>query len=203
MTEITRVPLQPIAKGSLAKVWLGVAAAALAAAGLAWATVPAGVHVETVKAGSGPSPTTADVVLVKMKGTLDNGKVFQPEGQGALDMQRVIPGFSKALTQMQKGGSYKVEIPASLGYGAQDQRNPETGEVEIPGGSRLNFDIQLIDFKSRAEIEQQQAMMQQLQQMQQQQGGQRGGVVPVPQGAQIPQEGGPPVPPEGAMPAAQ
>ena len=41
MTEITRVPLQPIAKGALTKLWLGVVAAALAAAGVAWAALPA------------------------------------------------------------------------------------------------------------------------------------------------------------------
>ena len=34
MTEITRVPLAPIAKGALTKLWLGVAAAALAAGGI-------------------------------------------------------------------------------------------------------------------------------------------------------------------------
>ena len=33
MTEITRVPLQPIAKGALGKLWIGVAAVALAAGG--------------------------------------------------------------------------------------------------------------------------------------------------------------------------
>ncbi|MFM5886230.1 MAG: FKBP-type peptidyl-prolyl cis-trans isomerase [Novosphingobium sp.] len=174
MTEITRVPLQPIAKGALGKLWLGVAAAALAAGGLAWATLPVGVKVQVVKAGTGPSPTAADLVLVKMKGTLDDGKVFQPEGQGALDMQGVIPGFAKALAQMQKGGSYKVVIPAALGYGDKDQRNSETGKVEIPANSDLNFDIELIDFKSRAEVEQQQAMIQQLQQQMQQGGGKAG-----------------------------
>ncbi|PIW56167.1 MAG: peptidylprolyl isomerase, partial [Sphingomonadales bacterium CG12_big_fil_rev_8_21_14_0_65_65_10] len=34
MTEVTRVPLQPIAKGSLLKLWIGIAIAVLAAAGL-------------------------------------------------------------------------------------------------------------------------------------------------------------------------
>ena len=43
MTEITRVALQPIAKGALTKVWLGVAAIALAAGGIAWAAMPARV----------------------------------------------------------------------------------------------------------------------------------------------------------------
>ena len=76
MTEITRVPLQPIAKGALGKLWLGVAAAALAAGGLAWATLPKGVDVEVIKAGTGPSPTVADVVQINYKGMLENGKVF-------------------------------------------------------------------------------------------------------------------------------
>ncbi len=62
MTEITRVPLPSIAKGALGKLWLGVAAAALAAGGLAWAGLPASVSIDVVKAGTGPSPTVEDVV---------------------------------------------------------------------------------------------------------------------------------------------
>jgi FKBP-type peptidyl-prolyl cis-trans isomerase FkpA len=84
----------------------------------------------------------------------------------------VIPGFTQALEKMQKGGKYKVEIPAELAYGAQEQRNPQTGKVEIPANSDLVFEIELLDFKSRAEVEAQMRMMQQLQaQMQAQQGG--------------------------------
>ena len=61
MTEITRVPLQPIKKGSLTKLWLGVAVAVLLGAGLAWAAIPKGLDVETVTAGTcllytSPSP---------------------------------------------------------------------------------------------------------------------------------------------------
>ena len=37
MTEIHRVPLLPIAKGSLTKLWLGVLIALLIGAGIAWA----------------------------------------------------------------------------------------------------------------------------------------------------------------------
>src|SRR3546814_10576700 len=61
MTEITRVPLQPIAKGSLTKIWLGVAAIALAAGGIAYAAMPPAVHVETLSAGSGDSPTMDEI----------------------------------------------------------------------------------------------------------------------------------------------
>lgn len=172
MTEITRVPLQPIAKGALGKLWLGVAAAALAAGGLAWATLPKGVDIETIKAGTGPSPTVADVVQINYKGSLENGKVFDQAERAVFPVEGVIPGFTQALEKMQKGGKYKVEIPAELAYGAQEQRNPQTGKVEIPANSDLVFEIELLDFKSRAEVEAQMRMMQQLQaQMQAQQGG--------------------------------
>ena len=188
MTEITRVPLQPIAKGSLTKMWLGVAAAVVAAGGIAWAALPPQVRIQTLVAGEGPSPTISDVAMVKIKGTLRNGTVFQPEAQGPLEVSGVIPGFTKALLQMQKGGKYHVEIPAALGYG--DKPQGEAGE--IPANSDLFFDIELIEFKSRAEIEQQQAMMRQIQQMQQQQ--QHGGRGAPPPGAEGPRM------PEGAMP---
>lgn len=171
MTEITRVPLQPIAKGALGKLWLGVAAAALAAGGLAWATLPKGVDIDVIKAGTGPSPTTADVVQINYKGMLENGKVFDQAERAVFPVEGVIPGFTQALEKMQKGGKYKVEIPSELAYGPQEQRNPQTGTVEIPANSDLVFEIELLDFKSRAEVEAQMRMMQQLQQQMQAQGG--------------------------------
>lgn len=165
MTEITRVPLQPIARGSLTKIWLGVAVIALAAGGVAYAALPATVQVETLTAGSGESPTVEDVVLINYKGTLPSGKVFDEAQQVPMALGEVVPGFSKALVKMQRGGKYRVEIPSELAYG-------DKAAGEIPPNTDLTFEIELLDFKSRAEIEQQQRIMQQLQQMQMQsQGG--------------------------------
>jgi FKBP-type peptidyl-prolyl cis-trans isomerase FkpA len=76
---------------------------------------------------------------------------------------------------MQRGGKYRLWIPADLGYGPEDQRNPQTGEVAIPGGSELTFDVELLEFKSRAEIEAMQKQMQEMQQQQGDAGGQAGG----------------------------
>ncbi len=171
MTEITRVPLQPIAKGALGKLWFGVLAALLVAGGIAWASVPAGVKVETIKAGEGLSPTRDDVALINYKGTLTDGKVFDEGKQVPLPVDGVIPGFTQALEQMQRGGKYRVSIPSELGYGGE-----QAGE--IPPNSDLIFEIELLDFRSKAEIEQQQRIMQQLQQMQQQQGGAPGAMPP-------------------------
>ena len=76
MTEITRVPLRPIKKGSLTKLWLGVIVAILLGAGLAWAAVPKGVEVETLTEGVGPSPQIGDVVFANYVGTLPDGTEF-------------------------------------------------------------------------------------------------------------------------------
>lgn len=176
----TTVPIQPIEKGSLTKLWVGVGAAILIAGGAAWwgtagaagsdcganafapakdgATAPettvSGLKIQTVKPGNGPKPTDSDVVLVNYRGTLTNGTEFDANQRAPFPVEGLVPGFTEALKLMQRGGSYKICIPAALGYGAQ-------GNERIPANSTLLFDIELIDFKSMAEI---QAMQQQMQQ---------------------------------------
>jgi FKBP-type peptidyl-prolyl cis-trans isomerase FkpA len=175
----TAVPLRPIAKGSLARLWIGVAALALAAGGLAWAgqqgitaspstfmaqngdadgviTTASGLQYKVLAEGTGPSPTTADVALVGYKGTLLDGTVFDENPQAPMPIDGVVPGFSEGLQKMKKGGKYRLWIPPQLGYGDQ-------AAGPIPAGSILIFDVELHDFKSRAEIMQMQQMMQQQQ----------------------------------------
>ncbi len=181
MTEITRVPLAPVGEGSVAKLWLGVVLAVALGGGVALATRQKGLDVETVKAGAGASPTTSDYVLVNYVGHLVSGREFDRGDHVPIPVQGVIPGFSKALQMMQKGGKYHVFIPARLAYGAQEQRNQTTGEVTIPANSDLVFDIDLIDYKSAADVMRQRMMMQQLQQqMQGAQGAAPGGAAPAP-----------------------
>ncbi len=198
MTEITRVPLQPIAKGSLTKLWLGVIAAVLLGAGIAWASMPEGVEVETLTEGAGPSPTASDVVFLKYTGKLADGTVFDqskelpfptggilPEGM-PMQVSGVVPGFAEGLQRMQKGGKYRLTIPADKAYGA----TPPPG-APIPPNADLVFDVELVDFMSEADA---QRRFQVLQQMMQQQGS--------PQGpAQGPAQGPPQKPAQG--PGAQ
>ena len=194
MTEVTRVPLQPIAKGALSKLWIGIALLVLVGAGIAWAALPSSVDVETLQAGEGDRPTADDVVLVNYKGMLADGTVFDEGQQTPMPVGDLIPGFTKGLLEMQRGGKYRLTIPSDLAYG------PE-GAGPIPPDSDLTFEVELLDFRSRAEIEQQQRMMQQLQQMQQQ-GGAPGG--PQHSGGPPPQVPGTPVPPPvpGGQPVA-
>lgn len=180
MTEITRVPLQPVASGVLTKLWLGVLFVALCAAGLVWASLPKGVDVTVLKAGAGREPTKDDYIFIKYVGKLDSGKEFQrspdksvfpipgvlPDGV-PLALEGTIPGFAEGLAHVQQGGKYRLHIPAAKAYGAEEKRNPETGVVEIPANSNLTFDIEVVAIMPRAEAEQRasqaQAMMQQMQ----------------------------------------
>jgi len=115
MSEITRVPLQPVREGfacqDLARRYRGTADRGTAA----WAVRYQGLVVETVKAGTGPSPALTDVVLVNYAGHLQSGKEFDKGEKVAMPVEGVIPGFSQGLQKMQRGGKYKLIIPRCHG----------------------------------------------------------------------------------------
>ena len=181
--SVTAVPLRPIAKGSVAKLWIGLLLLALIAGAFAWwgtaaqqwTTTPSGLKFQVVKEGTGPTPTDTDVAIVEYVGRLADGTIFDsnvgkqpaplPLKPGAL-----IPGFTEGLHHVRKDGVYRLRIPAKLGYG--DQAKPG-----IPPNSRLDFDLHVIGILPE-EVVRQVLMQQQLQQMQGQQGqgqGQGGG----------------------------
>lgn len=198
MAEVTRVPIQPVAKGSLTKLWLGVAAAILLGAGLAWAAMPKGLSIDTLTAGTGPTAQVGDVAFIKYKGKLaSNGEQFDESQDIPLPVQGLfpegtpfpieegasIPGFFAALQQMQKGGKYEVYIPADQAYGAE----PPEG-APIPPNADLIFEVEMVDIMSRETFDRN---LQMLQQMMQQGGGAAGGAQGGPQG-------GAPAGPEGS-----
>lgn len=182
--SVTAVPIQPIKKGSLTKYWAAIALVLAAGGGLAYwgtanvrseygdvVTTASGLRYKVIQTGEGKSPTDDDVVLVSYKGMLKDGTIFDQNPQAGFPVTGVVPGFSEGLKIMQRGGKYRLWIPSDLGYGPEDQKNPQTGQVAIPGGSELIFDVELLEFKSRAEVE---AMQRQMQEMQKQQGGAAG-----------------------------
>ena len=204
----TAVPIPPTPRSSLVKFWVGMGLIVAAALGLAWwgtagvrmkyqaadvflaeaagedgvKASKSGLLFKVVRPGEGPSPTDDDVTLIKYKGTLRDGTVFDQQEQAPMPVAGVVPGFSEALKKMQVGGKYKMWIPPEIGYGMEDQKDPQTGQVRLPGGSVLIFEVDLLDFKSRTEIEAAQ------QELQKEQGGAGGGGAPQGGQQQLPPE---------------
>ena len=171
MSTITAVPIAPVKRAYVLWLWLGLAFALVAGVALAQVgatgiqTTASGLRYKVLKPGTGPHPTDSDVALVRYEGKLMNGTVFDKADQPTpLPVARMIPGFTEGLKLMSKGAKYRFWIKPELAYGAED-RGP------IPANSTLQFDVELIEFMSEAQIRA-------MQQMMQQQGGLPGGAMP-------------------------
>ena len=143
----TAVPLRPVRRGTLIKLWAGIALTAVAAGALAWTgtastiaangtvdqylawnarqsgvvTTASGLQYRVIEAGEGETPTDADVVLVNYKGALRDGKVFDQAERAPFPVDQVVPGFSEGMKLMPKGAKYRFWIPPQLGYGDAPQ----------------------------------------------------------------------------------
>ena len=174
----TAVPLPPIRKGSMIKLWTGVGLLIALAAGIAWAGTeklvsaarpPAellgsnarkgGVHqpasglqYEVLPQGDGAKPTADDMVLVHYDGKLADGTVFDSSyarGQPVpFPVTGVIPGITEGLQLMQKGSKFRFWIPPELGYGPEG-----AGDGVIPPNALLVFDVELLEIAPRAAVE--------------------------------------------------
>ncbi len=92
-------------------------------------------------------PGDADVVLINYLGYLAaDGAVFDQAQRTPMPVSGVIAGFGEGIKLAAKGAVMRLCIPAAIGYGAQ-------ASGPIPANSDLVFQVELIDFKSMAEIE--------------------------------------------------
>jgi FKBP-type peptidyl-prolyl cis-trans isomerase FkpA len=108
---------------------------------------PSGLGSTTLRAGAGARPAAGDVVLVNYIGYLAaTGAVFDQGMRSPLPVDGVIPGFSQGLQTMARAGVSRFCIPAALGYGAQ-------ASGPIPANADLVFQVELLDFKTAAEVE--------------------------------------------------
>jgi hypothetical protein len=184
--SVTAVPIPPTSRRVLGMLWAGLVVVIAAAIVLAWCgtsaavaqtgtndqflawnagqpgvqTTASGLQYKVLKDGEGAHPTDADVALIKYKGTLRDGTVFDENERAPFPVAQVVPGFSEGLKLMQKGGKYRLWIKPELGYGDRD-----TGGA-IPPNSVLVFDVDLLEFIPMAVLQQMQ--------MQQMMGGQGG-----------------------------
>lgn len=101
---------------------------------------PSGLLYEVITEGEGPHPTDSDNVKVTYTGKLSDGTVFdQTERPVQFPVSNLVPGFTEGLKLMKPGGTYRLFIPATLGYG-----DLGAGGV-IPPGAALDFTVTLLE----------------------------------------------------------
>ena len=168
MSEVTAVPLRPIAKGSLLKLWIGVAAVIAFGIALAYCStasqvvmamspaefmthnakssgvvqLPSGLQYQVLKEAAGPKPGPSDMVLVHYDGKLLSGKTFdstKTDGKPRpMGVGGMIPGWTEGLQLMNQGSTYSFWMPPSLAYGENG-----AGGV-IPPNAVITFDVELL-----------------------------------------------------------
>ena len=116
-------------------------------------TTESGLQYQTLREGTGASPTADDLVLVHYEGKLADGSVFDSSyrtGQpAAFRVGEVVKGFGEGLQRMKTGGKARFVIPPALGYGAKD-----VGGV-IPANSVLIFEVELLAIAPPGAVQQQ------------------------------------------------
>jgi FKBP-type peptidyl-prolyl cis-trans isomerase len=103
---------------------------------------PDGLQYRILQNGFGSRPRPQDYVTVYYTGSLINGHVFdgtEPGMPARFKVNKLISGWSEALSLMRVGDRWEVVIPAALGYGERG-----TPEGTIPPSQTLVFEVELL-----------------------------------------------------------
>jgi FKBP-type peptidyl-prolyl cis-trans isomerase len=106
------------------------------------ATTEGGVEYETIREGSGPELESGKKGIVKYKGQLKDGTVFDATPSGGtrsfvFGSHQVIEGWDEGVPGMKVGEIRKLTIPPHKGYG-------KLGKPPIPGNATLIFEVELV-----------------------------------------------------------
>ena len=106
-------------------------------------TTASGLQYKVLTQGSGPKPSFNDVVTVHYEGKRVDGFVFDSSYQrgkpSSFPVNKVIRGWTEALTLMPRGSVWMLYIPPERAYGATSPSR------DIPANSTLIFKVELID----------------------------------------------------------
>ena len=110
-------------------------------------TTESGLQYKIIKEGKGAIPTDSSTVKVHYKGTLIDGTEFDSSykrnAPTSFRADRVIKGWTEALTMMPVGSKWELYIPQELAYGAR-----ETGG-QIKPFSTLIFEVELLEIEKK------------------------------------------------------
>ncbi len=100
-----------------------------------------GLYYTIDQEGAGMQCTANQTVLMKYKGYLLDGTVFDENKTGAtLQISNTIQGWQEGIPKFKVGGKGKLFIPSKLGYGTEATGN-------IPANSVLIFEVEVIEIK--------------------------------------------------------
>lgn len=101
-----------------------------------------GLVYKEIKAGTGASPTPADMIRIHYRGTFLDGKEFDSSyktgAPAEFPLGRLIPCWIEGIQKMKVGGKAQLVCPSDIAYG-------DFGRGEIPGGATLLFEVELFD----------------------------------------------------------
>jgi FKBP-type peptidyl-prolyl cis-trans isomerase FklB len=104
---------------------------------------PSGLQYEVVTMGTGPKPTSDNVVKVNYAGKLIDGTEFDSSykrnAPAQFPLGGVIPGWTEGLQLMPVGSKFIFYIPEKLGYGSRG-----AGDAIKPF-STLIFEVELLE----------------------------------------------------------
>lgn len=107
-----------------------------------------GIQYRVVKTGDGKGrkATWASTIVVRYRGSLIDGKVFdQTEANGppsTLELNQLVEGWQEVIPLMRYGDTWEVFLPPEFGYGANGSRSGTIGPDQV-----LIFEIELIELK--------------------------------------------------------
>lgn len=109
-------------------------------------TTESGLQYRIIKEGRGAIPTSTDRVKVNYKGTLIDGTEFDSSYSrnepSVFQADRVIRGWTEALTMMPVGSTWEIYIPYNLAYGTSAQGQ------HIKPFSALVFEVELLGIEN-------------------------------------------------------
>uniref|UniRef100_A0A7S2IDK5 peptidylprolyl isomerase n=1 Tax=Haptolina brevifila TaxID=156173 RepID=A0A7S2IDK5_9EUKA len=109
-------------------------------------TLSSGLQYKVLTVGppEGELPTAVSRCVCHYVGSYFNGTVFESSVERGAPTQivpnQVVKGWSEALLLMRQGDKWALTVPSDLAYG-------DKGNTRIPGGSVLNFELEIIEIK--------------------------------------------------------
>ena len=108
-------------------------------------TLDKGVVYLSETEGKGDSPKPTDYIQVNYSGKLTDGTEFDASskhgGPAKFFLNRVVPCWTIGVQKMKVGGKAKLTCPSDAAYGDRGQ------PPQIPGGSTLVFEVELISIE--------------------------------------------------------